>query len=47
MAKVVDAADAGGNGASGDGPAAPPPGPPRVVRERIFYGWWIVFPAGA
>ena len=43
MAKVVDAADAGGNGASGDGPAAPPPGPPRVVRERIFYGWWIVF----
>ncbi len=42
MAKVVDVADAGGNGASGDG-AAPPPGPPWFVRERIFYGWWIVF----
>ncbi len=26
------------------GPApAPPPGPPRRVQERIFYGWWIVF----
>lgn len=43
MAKVVEVADAGGNGASGHGPDAPPPGPPRFVRERIFYGWWIVF----
>jgi len=42
VAKVVEVADAGGNGASGDGPAMPP-GPPRFVRERIFYGWWIVF----
>ncbi|MYB41057.1 MAG: MFS transporter [Chloroflexi bacterium] len=42
MAKVVEVADAGGNGASGHGPGTPP-GPPRFVRERIFYGWWIVF----
>ena len=42
VANVVEAADAGGNGASGDAPA-PPSGPPRPVRERIFYGWWIVF----
>lgn len=41
MAKVVEVADSGGNGASEHGPGAPPPGP-RVVRERIFYGWWIV-----
>ena len=43
MAKLVEVSDAGGNGASGRAPAPPPGGPPRVVQERIFYGWWIVF----
>ncbi len=43
MAKLVEVSDAGGNGASGRAPAPPPAGPPRVVQERIFYGWWIVF----
>ena len=43
MAKLVEVSDAGGNGASGRAPAPPPARPPRVVQERIFYGWWIVF----
>ena len=43
MAKLVEVSDAGGNGASGRAPAPPSGGPPRVVQERIFYGWWIVF----
>ncbi len=39
MARLAEGADAGGDGA----PGAPRPGPPRIARERIFYGWWIVF----
>ena len=46
MARAVETAGTSGD-ASGDGapehvPGGPPSGPPPVVRERIFYGWWIV-----
>ena len=47
MANVVEASgttgSTSGNGAPGSAPPARPPGRPPAVRERIFYGWWIVF----